>query len=109
MPAGPPADLDVGGLVKGVAGDGHDVKVLSIFLEPALGDFAAVGDDGDGFEVQDFFAVLGEFAEEVGFEEGFAAGEVDFFHAGVFEEGEAFFGVGEGFDVGGLCGVLSRV
>ena len=38
-------------------------------------------------------------------EEGFAAGEVYFFHAGLFEEEHGFLGVLEGGDVGGFGGV----
>ena len=38
-------------------------------------------------------------------EEGFAAGEVDFAHAGLLEEEHGALGVFEGFDVGGCCGV----
>lgn len=38
-------------------------------------------------------------------EERLAAGEVDFAHAGGFEETEAALGVGEGEDVGGFGGV----
>ena len=53
----PAADGHVGGFVKGVAGDGHDVEVLGIGGEPALFDEAAVCDDGDGFEVEFFLAV----------------------------------------------------
>ena len=49
MGAFPAADERVGVFVKGVAGYGHDVEVLSIGLEPALFDEAAVCDDGDRF------------------------------------------------------------
>ena len=101
--AGAAADLDVGGFVEGVAGDGHDVDVLAVLGEPGGGDFAAVGDDGNGFELQGGFAVSGQLAEELGVHEGLAAGEVDFAHAGFFEEEHGALGVVEGLDVGGLC------
>ena len=52
------ADFDVGGFVEGVAGDGHDVDVLAVFGQPGGRDFAAVCDDGDGFELERGFAVL---------------------------------------------------
>ena len=52
------ADFDVGGFVERVAGDGHDVDVSAVFGQPGGGDFAAVRDDGDGFELEGGFAVL---------------------------------------------------
>lgn len=96
------ADLDIGGLVKGVAGDGHDVDVGAVFGQPGGGDLAAVGDDGNGLERQCGFAVLSQAAEESGVQKGLAAGEVDFAHAGFFEEEHGALGVVEGLDVGCL-------
>ena len=87
------ANLDVGGFVEGVTGDGHDVDVLAVLREPGGGDFAAVGDDGDGFELEGRFAVLCQLAQELGVHEGLAAGEVDFAHAGFFEEEHGALGV----------------
>ena len=103
MLAGPAADSDVGGFVEGVARDGHDVDVLAVGGEPGGRHFAAVGDDGDGFEREGLFAVLGQLAEEFGVHEGLAACEVDFAHAGFCEEEHGAFGVGEGLDVGCFC------
>lgn len=51
------ADQHVGVFVEGIARDGHDVEVFGVGLEPLLFDEAAVGDDGDGFQVKVFFAV----------------------------------------------------
>lgn len=86
-------DLDVGGFVKGVAGDRHDVDVFAVFGEPGGGDFAAVRDDRNGFELECGFAVSCQLAKESGVHEGLAAGEVDFAHAGFFEEEHGALGV----------------
>ncbi len=45
------AYLDISGFDKGVTRDGHDVDVLGVLGEPGGSDFAAVGDDGDGFQL----------------------------------------------------------
>ena len=59
MPPGAATDLDVCAFVKGIARDGHDVDALAVLRQPGLGHFAAVCDDGDGFEMECGFAVLG--------------------------------------------------
>ena len=51
------ADHGVCGFGEGVAGHGHDVQVLGVFFEPGFFDEGAVGDDGDGFHREGFFAV----------------------------------------------------
>ena len=105
MPALAAPDLDVRGLVEGVARHGHDVHVPSVLLQPLGRHLAAVGDNGYGFEFEGLFAVLSQLAEEAGVHEGFAAGEVYFFHARTLEEGHCALGCGEWGDVGGGSGV----
>ena len=51
------SDHHVCPLVEGIAGDGHDVEMLGVLMEPFFFDEAAVCDDGDGFHVQVLFAV----------------------------------------------------
>ena len=51
------ADEHVGGFVKGVAGYGYDIEVWGVGREPVFFDYAAVCDDGDGLEMELFFAV----------------------------------------------------
>lgn len=87
------ADLDVGGFVEGVARHGHDVDVTRVLLQPLGGDFAAVGDDRDGFKPKGFFAVFGELAQESRVHEWLAAGEVDLFHSRTLEKRHCFLGV----------------
>ena len=98
-----PADLHVGGFVEGVARDGYDVDVLAVCGQPGGRHFAAVGDDGDRFEREGGFAVLGQLAEEFGVHEGLPAGEVDFAHPGFFEKEHGAFGIVGGLDVGCFC------
>lgn len=55
--APPTTDLDVGGLVEGIAGYSHDIERIGVFLKPVFRDFAAVCDNGHGLHGQIIFAV----------------------------------------------------
>lgn len=55
------------------------MDVISVFLEPDAGFFAAVGDDRDGFYLEGRLAVFGQLAKKFGVHEGFIACEFFFF------------------------------
>ena len=80
------ANLDICFFVEGVTGYGHDIDISAVFGEPFVGDLAAICDDRYGLKVKRFLAVFGQLAQKLGFQEGFAASEVDLFHPCVFQK-----------------------
>lgn len=98
-------DLLVRRGVERVARHGQDVQPLAVVAQPLFADLAAVADDAGALEVEVFLAVAEQGGEEVRVEEGFAAGDVELAHAGVFEQSQAAFGFVDGEDVGGGFGV----
>lgn len=72
------------------------MDVISVFLEPDAGFFAAVGDDRDGFYLEGRLAVFGQLAKKFGVHEGFIACEFFFFHSSGCEEGHSFLCIFEG-------------
>lgn len=73
---GPPADRDVSRLVEGVAGDRENVDVAAVFGQERLGHQAAICDNGDGLQVQFFFAVVHQATQEFGVEKRLSSSEV---------------------------------
>ena len=91
------ADVHIGFLNKGVAGNGQDVKVLSILLHPLPFDHASVGHDAHWLQVELLFAVPDQVSQSFCTEEGFPTTEVQFLHACVTQACQALLGFLEAF------------
>jgi len=59
------ANFDVGTFIERIAGDGNDVDELSISLEEAFGNFAAISHNGDGFDAEFGFAIFRQLSHHL--------------------------------------------
>jgi hypothetical protein len=87
-----PSNLEIRLVVEGVAADSHNIKILTILVQPPYSNLRRIADDPCRFKLQLFLAILNYFANEFGSQKGFAPGDVDLHHACIREEFKAAFG-----------------
>lgn len=83
------ADELVGLLVEAITGHSHDIEELAILVQPSLGNFGAVRDDGNALQPKDSLAVLTKEPEFLRIEERLTTSKVDLAHACFLQEPQA--------------------
>jgi len=84
----PPTDQPVRLVVETIARDGQYVNVFAVLLKPLLRDERAIGDYGDGFNLEDALCDFTQHTHVLApvLQEWLATREVDFLHAGLFQK-----------------------
>lgn len=81
------SNFDVCSFVEGVAADGQNVDIATIFLKKWFFDQASIGNNRDRFELKSVFAEIYRLSQELWVEEWFSASKVDLLHPRLLEEG----------------------